>query len=104
MPQQKKKNHVSFVELQKQVDAPEPLVVEVAPGVELTFHDPFGGAYDQDFEMPDKPREQMIMLLGEEAFEAFEEKGVTIDGRTYVAIAQKVMEHFQLGEGNASRT
>jgi hypothetical protein len=95
-------NRVSFADLSKRVDQPEPLVVEVAPGVELTFEDPFDGDYDVDFTMPDTPREQMQLLLGDEAFEAFDSSDVKLSGRQYVAVIEAVMGHFRLGEGDAS--
>lgn len=98
-----KKNRLSFADLSKKVDQPEPFEVEVAPDVVLTFHDPYGGSYDEELEMPDRPREQLRVLLGDDGFAAFEKTEVELDSRTYVALVQSVMEHFRLGEDNASQ-
>ncbi len=97
------KNRLSFADLSKKVDQPEPYEVEVAPDVVLTFQDPYGGSYDEELEMPDKPREQMRVLLGDAGFEEFEKSEVHLDSRTYVALVQSVMDHFRLGEETASQ-
>lgn len=98
----KRQSKLSFTDLSKRVDQPEPLEVEVAPDVWLTFHDPFEGNYDEEFEMPETPAEQMRKLLGDEAYEEFRSKNVNLSGRTYIAITTAVMEHFRLGEDSAS--
>ena len=95
-------NRVTFNELSKRVDQPDPFEVEVAPDVWITFQDPFDDEYDSEFEMSDKPAEQMRQLLGDKAFEEFEASDVHLTGRQYAALAAMVMDHFRVGEDNAS--